>query len=210
MSYINKVPAVIGSGFEMKIDERQFAVDLAKALGGNVEANTFQNESVYVIVDAGGGLSNKLYIRADNHKKRINIGISATELQWGQYDPARKDQRTESISLNPDARPMASMAKDIKKRAIEANLPALAAQRAWKAAKDEAKASVQDYAAQLRAAGLRVDLRDGAESANVSAPGVYISARLESYGKVAIDRIESLPIDKFLAVMAIISNKESA
>jgi hypothetical protein len=34
--------------------------------------------------------------------------------------------------------------------------------------------------------------------------------RLESYGKVTIDRLESLPIDKFIRIMAILNEKESA
>lgn len=190
----------------MAIDERKFAIDLAKELGGNVLLNEHGKDDsrVYVIVG-----DNKLYVSADNYKRRINVSVSCAEMGWNGYGSSA-DQKTDSATINPEARTIASIAKDIRKRVIDANAPALAARRAYVAAKAKAATDLTSYADQLRKAvpNLRVEVKG--ETASVSSTGLYMYARLESYGKVTIDRLESLPIDKFIRIMAILNKKESA
>jgi hypothetical protein len=182
------------------IDERRFAVDLAKELGGNV---LIDGHSVYIIVG-----DNKLGIRADNHKKRINVSIQCAEQAWGAWGSSA-DQNADSATINPEARPIASIAKDIRKRVIEANAPALAARRAYAAAKVKAANDLAGYAEQLRKAVPNIRVEVKGETASVSSSGLYLYARLESYGKVSIDRIESIPVAKFARIMAILNEKES-
>jgi hypothetical protein len=200
MSYI--VSEQTSYGWRSKIDEQKFAADLARELGGKVEHNTFQNNSVYIVVG-----NNKLFVRADNHKMRVNVSISCAEMAWNEWGSSA-NQKTTSATIHPAARSIASIAKDIRKRVIEANAPALAARRAYVAAKARSASDLVTHAETLRKVpGLRVEMNG--ESAEVSATGLYMYARLESYGKVTIERLESLPIDKFIRVMAILNEKES-
>jgi hypothetical protein len=156
MTYIVKTAARIGSGWETKIDEQKFAADLARELGGKVEQNSHQNESVYISIG-----NDKLFVRADNYKKRINVSIACAEQEWNGYGMHDDKQKTDSATINPEARPIASIAKDIRKRVIEANAPALAARRAWVAAKAKAANDLVGYAEQLRKAvpNLRVEVK---------------------------------------------------
>lgn len=199
MSYMISKPGVSA----LVIDERKFAADLARELGGKVEQNTHQNDSVYIIIG-----NDKLFVRADNRMKRVTISISCAEMEWNAWGSSA-DQKTDSATINPEARPIASIAKDIRKRVIEANAPALAARRAYVAAKQKSANDLVAYAEQLRQAvpNIRVEIKD--QTASVSATGVYLYGRLESYGKVTIDRMESVSLMKFVAIMAILNQKES-
>jgi hypothetical protein len=197
MNYI--VTEQTSYGSKSRIDEQKFAVDLAKALGGNVE---IKNDSFYIVVG-----DFKLFVNADNHKKRVKVGMAS---DWGTYEPGIANQRTDDATVNPEGRPMASIAKDIKKRVIDANAPAMAARKAWAEAKVTAASNLQAYAAELRKVpGVSVDIESGGGDAKVRASGLYLYGRLAHHGKVTIDRIESISVAKFAKVMAILNEKES-
>lgn len=197
MSYLKQSPG----STKTVIDEQKFAADLARELGGKVEQDGYR---VGIVIG-----DNQLLINADNYKKRVNVSIYCAEMAWNAWGSSA-DQRTDSATINPEARPIAAIAKDIRKRVIEASAPALAARRAYVAAKAKAATDLVAYAEQLRKAvpGLRVEVKG--ETANVSSTGLYMYARLESYGKVTIDRLESLPIDKFIRIMQILNEKKES
>jgi hypothetical protein len=202
MSYVIEKSCVIGTGTEKKIDEQKFAADLAKALGGTVEQTGFQNESVYIIV---GDV--KLFVRADNWKKRVEVSVSCVGMSYNDFNLYDNAQKTQSATVNPEARSIELIAKDIKKRVIDANQPALAARRAYVAAKKEASSNVAKIAAELAAAGIDVRLDSDNSCAQLYTKGTYLSARLESHGKISIDRVESMSPAKFLRIVAILKEK---
>jgi hypothetical protein len=208
MNYLrNEVSPFGGNRVEVKIDEERFANDLAKALGGTVQCNDFKNDSIYVIVG-----QDRLFVRADNWKKRINVSIDCAEQKYGEYDVGRANQRTESASVSPE-RPIAVIAKDIKRRVIDASQPALAARRAWQAEKIAAKASLASAAEGLRKQGVNVDIGSDEHEARVSVSGLYLYGRLSSSGLVSIDRIEGVSASAFLEIVKIVKanrKKESS
>jgi hypothetical protein len=169
------------------IDERrQFAVDFAKELGGNVlmrRATAFTSSSAITSSSS-----------APTTTKSASTFRFSAQNRHGVHGDQAPIKMTDSATINPEARPIASIAKDIRKRVIEANAPALAARRAYAAAKVKAASDLAGYAEQLRKAvpNLRVEVKG--ETASVSSTGLYLYARLESYGKVSIDRIESIPV----------------
>jgi hypothetical protein len=191
----------------MKIDLPRFAAELAKELGGVLqEAGEYPNERQQILIGA-----DMLELGADNWKKRVSASISAPDIKWGDWSTYDKAQRAESASVNPDGRSIPAIAKDIKKRVIDANQPALAARRAYAAQQQQNRASIVKHADALKAAHplLNVRVYEDKQSAEIytGASGHYIDAALSSDGKVSIKRLGDVNAEQFAKIMAVLNAK---
>jgi hypothetical protein len=191
----------------MKIDLPRFAAELAKELGGVLqEAGEYPNDRQQILIGA-----DMLELGADNWKKRVSASISAPDVKWGDWSTYDKAQRAESASVNPDGRSIPAIAKDIKKRVIDANQPALAARRAYAAQQQQNRASIVKHADALKAAHplLNVRVYEDKQSAEIytGASGHYIDAALSSDGKVSIKRLGDVNAEQFAKIMAVLNGK---
>src|SRR4029077_5705783 len=110
---------------EFKIDMPRFAADLAKELGGTLlPPGDYPSENQSIRIG-----SDNLNVRADNWKCRVNAYLEAPDVAWGDWSTYDPKQKTDTASVNPDGRSIAAIAKDIKKRVIDASQDALAARR---------------------------------------------------------------------------------
>jgi hypothetical protein len=208
VSYVVEHPCKFGSGrTEKKIDLPRFAAELAKAIGGELqEAGEYPGERQQIKIG-----SDVLELGADNYKRRVSASISAPEIPWGDWSTYDKAQRTESASVNPDGRSIAAIAKDIKKRVIDANQPALAARRAYAAQQKRNRVDIVRHADALKAAHPLLNIRvyQDKQSAEIytGASGHYIDAALSSDGKVSIKRLGDVSAETFAKIMAVLNGK---
>ena len=113
-------------------------------------------------------------------------------MKWGDWSSYDKAQKTESATINPDGRSIAAIAKDIKKRVIDANQAALAARRAYAVQQQQNRADIVSRAAKLKAAYPKLDVRVNERDQNAtiySGPSAfYLGGRMSSNGRVSVDR----------------------
>jgi hypothetical protein len=188
-----------------RINLERFAVDLAKELGGtllpaDVERKTYQKISIGPDV---------LELYANDWKQRVTASISAPDVAWGDWSTYDKAQRTDEASVNPDGRSIAAIAKDIKKRVIDANLPALAARRAYAEQQKQNRAGLAAKAQALAAAcptlSIKVNERD--QVATIwSRSSVYLDGSMSPTGLVNIQRIGGVSTEAFVKILAILEN----
>jgi hypothetical protein len=186
------------------IDLPRFAADVARELGVTVQPpEQYPNEQQYLLIG-----TDKLSLRAINHKKRVSVYIDAPDVPYGDWSTYDKAQRTESITVNPDGRSISAIAKDIKKRAVDANLPALAARRAYAAQQKQNRANIVDRAAKLKAACPKLDIRVNEANQNASIysgpSAFYLSGNMGSDGRVSIDRFGAVSTETFLKIVAVL------
>jgi hypothetical protein len=205
LSYIIEVERKIGSGTEKKIDLPRFAADLAKELGAKVLPPATDYPSEYQSLAIG---IDRLVLNADNWKKRVTANLEAPDVAWGDWSTYADDQKTESATVNPDGRSIASIAKDIQKRVIDANQAALAARRAYAVQQKQNRADIVARAAALKAAHPNLDVRvnESEQSATIySGPSAfYLNARMNSSGRVSIDRLGDVSGETFGKILAVL------
>jgi hypothetical protein len=205
VSYVIEIPSKYGHRPDIKIDLPRFAADLAKELGGKLQKpdTDYPNERQRIQIGA-----DMLELGANNWKKRVTASLSAPEIKWGDWSTYDKAQKTESASVNPDGRSIAAIAKDIRKRVIEANQPALAARRAYAAQQQQNREDIVRHADALKAAHptLNVRVNQDKQSAEIytGASGHYIDAALSSSGKVSIRRLGDVSAEQFAKIMAVL------
>ena len=119
-------------------------------------------------------------------------------------------QKTESATVNPDGRSIAAIAKDLKKRVIDANLAALDARRAYAAQQVKNRASIVTRAADLKAAYPKLDVRVNEREQNAtiySGPSAfYLSGRMNAQGRVSVDRFGDVSTETFLKILAVLES----
>ena len=191
---------------EFKIDLPRFAADLAKELGAKVLNPT---ETDYPMDNQSMSIgANKLVLRADNWKKKVEAYLEAPDVKWGDWSSYDKAQKTESAKVNPDGRPIASIAKDIQKRVIDANLPALAARRAYAVQQEKNRADIVTRAGKLKDAYPKLDIRVNEREQNASIysgpSAFYLSGRMNSQGRVSVDRFGDVSTKTFLKILAVL------
>lgn len=208
MSYVIEVDRKFGSGKEKKIDLPRFAADLAKELGGEVlPPPDYPRERQYIGIG-----TDKLDITVDDWKKRVSVSIEAPDVAWGDWSTYDKAQRTESATVNPDGRSIAAIAKDIKKRVIDANQAALAARRAYAVQQKQNRADIVARANELKAAYPKLDVRVNEREQNASIysgpSAFYLSARMSSNGRVSVDRLGDVSGETFVKILAVLEAGE--
>jgi hypothetical protein len=211
VSYVIEIPSKYGHRPDIKIDLPRFAAELAKELGGKLQKpdTDYPNERQRIQIGA-----DMLELGANSWKKRVTASLSAPDVPWGDWSTYDKAQKTESASVNPDGRSIAAIAKDIRKRVIDANQPALAARRAYAAQQQQNREDIVRHADALKKAHPLLDVRVNKERQNAviysGSSGHYISATMNSDGSVGIDRIGSVSAETFGKIMAALNNREKS
>jgi hypothetical protein len=203
--YIVETDSKFGGRTELKIDLPRFAVDLAKQLGGTVvPAGDYPSEQQRIKVGA-----DEVGLSANNWKKFVHAYISAPDVKFDDRNNSDKAHRTESANVNPDGRSIEAVAKDIKRRVIDASQAALAAQRAYAAQRAVAGNNIVSAVAGLRkrVPGLQVNHKERELSAAIwsGSSGHYISATLSADSTVSVDRIGSMPLATFERLVALLN-----
>jgi len=191
-----------------EIDLARFAADLAKALGGELQAaGDYPNEVQTFRVGA-----DLVCLHANNWKRRVNVSISAPDVphdeRFARYD---KSDRPESATVSPD-RPIATIARDVKRRVIDASQPALTLQRENAKANATRRAAIVVEADALKATCPMLDVKvnEREQRATIWGSGDhYLSATLSADGKVHVERIGSMDRATFQKIVALLGPKES-
>ena len=185
------------------IDIEAFTRDLAKALGGKIATQELTN--VYGAIDLGDNTRLNLY--ANNWKASVDVSITATDVKHGERSVYDKAQKTVSATVNPDGRKIDAIARDIRKRVIDANAPALAAQRAYRNERHNGREQIALLAGRLKelCPSLSISKRDpDAESVSIYSGEPYVSATMDADGKVRIERMVSITMPQFVNLLALL------
>ncbi|MGY3278146.1 hypothetical protein [Bradyrhizobium sp. S3.7.6] len=203
---------------EIVTDVRAFASDLAKALKGG--ALNKPREDIHDDKDnrATFMLGADLIIVTGNRygsKGRVSVYIEAPEIKHADRNHYSKDHKCSDATVSPDARSIDVIAKDIKKRVIDASQAALKLQREYAAIQVAARNNIVEHMHQLssKLPGMNVHRRDqSAQTAGVSSSSGdhYVSGTLNSDGTVSISHIGSMSMEKFVAVMNLLKKEENA
>lgn len=199
MSYI--VTSDYGS---QRIDMPRFAADLAAELGGSASPwdATYPRGAQRISLPG----NDYLFLRPDDYRKRVVVSAGAADVKHAERNLYAKDHEPASANVNPDGRQIAAIARDVKRRVIDASAAALAKQREYA---DEMRQNAGVIAAAAARLGelVNVTVADDGQGAQIylNRNGVYVTARLQYGGKVAIDRIGSISEEKFAAIVRILA-----
>lgn len=186
---------------EKAVDLKRFVADLAKELGGKVwnDPMVDADDRTHIVLGKE---------RLDFHahewgaaKGRVRVTIWAPDVRHderGYYGDKR--MRTEDATVDPNKRTIAAIAKDIQKRVVDGSKEALRLQREYADTVRQGRADIKKHAEQLRqATGLDVTVNEGERNARVywNGDGLYISGTLSADATVSIDRVGSMPLEKF-------------
>lgn len=195
----------LNGDFRTTIDLPQFAVDLARELGARVlPAGEYPRERQSLRLDE----ATVLHLGANTWKKFVSASIEASDVPWDDRNMYDKTHRTESATVNPDARPIATIARDIKRRVIDASAGALERQRAHAARQVANRSGLREIVAKLQAiGGLDVRADEKAQQARVfgNAAGHYLSGTVYPDGSVSFERIGSVDFETFKRIVAILN-----
>jgi len=153
-----------------------------------------------------------LELYSNEWKQRVTASITAPDVAWGDWSSYAQDQKAESASVNPDGRSIDAIAKDIKKRVIDANQSAMAARRKYAKQQQDNRAGLAAKAQALGAAcptlSIKVDERE--QVATIWNRGsAYLDARMSPTGCVSIQRIGGVSEETFIKIVALLeANKE--
>lgn len=195
------------------IDLPRFAADLAKALGGKVlpppKDREFYDPHNEQQIDVG---ADRLSLDANNYQGRdgkVSVSICAPEIGFGDHPHTNDKSRTESARINPNGRGLDIIAKDIRKRVIDASQAALAYRREYARERANARNGIAQHMAELSKLCPTLDVKRQSETDETATiwnrGGAYIAARLNANGTVYIDRIETTTLDKFARIVAILN-----
>ena len=191
---------------ERTMDMPRFSADLAKELGGKVLAHDIDRHSIMIGLD-------RLDLHFNSWKGHVHVSISAPDVAHGDWSSYDQKQRADDANVKPDGRKIASIAKDIKRRVIDASQSALAARRAYAEAQKQNRASIVKHADALKTACPKLDIRvnDREQRAQIySGPSnYYLNATMMSDGKVSIERIGSISVKTFRKLIAALEADKS-
>jgi hypothetical protein len=192
----------------LKCDLVRFAADLAKELGATVttEPGGYPNERQTLRLGA-----DELLVGCNQYGRemRVDVSIRAPDIRHEDRNHYAAQHKTGSASVNPAARSIAAIAKDIRKRVVDASAEALAAQRSYATNAQNGRAELRKQADTLvkRFSKLDVRMEPNSDTATIfNRDGHYLHARLTTSG-VTIDRIGSLSLDQFAKLVELINGK---
>jgi hypothetical protein len=199
------------------IDLQTFAADLVKALNALdtdpaidskiAAAGDYPHEHQNIDLDA----TTRLWLTADNWKKRVRVSIHATDVQHGDRNTYNKDHKTEDATVNPDGRGIESIARDVKRRVIDASANALKLQRDYAAAQNANRASIQDRATALAKAcpmlSVKVNEREQNASLYFNHGGGYLSGTLSFDGSVRMRDVSGISAANMPALLKLFAVK---
>lgn len=197
------------------VDLPRLAKDVAKELGGVVTTKgEYPNEQQSVQVVAADGKAVEVSFRSDTckapDKTRIHVYLNVPDVKYEDRNMYNAAHKTATASVSP-TKSAAVIAKDIKKRVIEASADAVAAQRTYAEAQRAARNGVQEVAAQLAklVSGVKVRVADDKLSASFYVDKPYISGRISANGSVTIERIDAVNLDKFSEIVRVVKGKSA-
>lgn len=199
-----------------KVDLPSFARDLAKALDTlltgtdvklvKVEEYPHEHQSIMIGTDR---LDVRTYY---SNRGRVTASITAPDVPHGDWSTYDKEQRTEDATVNPDGRSIETIARDINKRVIEANKPALAKRRAYAAQQAANRNAIVKHAADLKAAVPGLDIRVNEREQRAAIYGGdrfagYLAGTLHSDGSVSLERLSGLSNANFRKIAKLLETK---
>lgn len=188
---------------ETRVDLERFVADLAKELGGKVQRDPDRDHGDQTHIMLG---TERLDFYANNYgsKGRVRVSIWAPDIKHDERGHYNDKAKTETATLDPNKRTIAAIAKDIQKRVVDGSKEALRLQREYADTVRQGRADIKKHAQQLRqATGLDVTVNEGERNARVywNGDGLYISGTLSADATVSIDRVGSMPLEKFEKMM---------
>jgi hypothetical protein len=210
--YVTETVSPLNGGRERRdahMDLARFATDFAKAIGGKLlpadgmDANTLRKLALGAEI-----ISMSVPNYGPAAKMKVTFNISAPDVKHDERNFHDKAQKTDEATVSPDNRTIAAIVKDVKRRVIEANAPALAAQRAYAHTIREGRASIVEIANgfKKRFPGMDVRLNEKEQRATVyGGKGHYVDASIMSDGSVNVQRLGSMTLYKFERVMALLN-----
>lgn len=191
---------------EKAVDLKRFVADLAKELGGKVWNDPMVDVDDRTHIVLG---TERLDVTGNiwGLKGRVRVSIWAPDVKHderGYYGDKR--MRTETATVDPNKRTIAAIAKDIKKRVVDGSKEALRLQREYADTVRQGRADLQTHAKRLQqSTGLDVRLNKQSDrEVAVYGGKFHISARLYADGSVTVDRLGSMPIEKFEALVYVL------
>lgn len=191
---------------EVEFDSKRFLADLVAALGGSNPDPEYQGGRFDL-----GDLS--IYLRQGYGAKARRVTISCGASDRAAHQRAYSHGRLPafpSITVDPD-RPLDVLVKDIKRRVIDAAVEPLAALKAADAAQGEAFASLQAAAARINArfpGAVTLSTVDTVREAPLYLNGggsAYLSGRLQSDGRLYVDRVGTVDAEKVERLLALLT-----
>lgn len=201
---------------ETIIDLPRFTADLAAELGGIVTKKE-DREFSYIRLD---DLELHVYANGYWSHGKVHISAIAADIPPGDrpYQDGTGTYRLPDARVSPD-RPMATIAKDIKRRVIDAAQTPLANIKKYVAQRSASRNSLTENVAKIRAAVPEITETDrGSDDAYNrslwwSGQGVYMYARAYAGGDVGIDRIGNVSLEAFIEICDVLlrnAGKDSA
>ncbi|MEE9481783.1 MAG: hypothetical protein V3V87_02630 [Methylobacterium ajmalii] len=139
------------------IDMPRFVADLCAAMGGDKpQNNDHRNNNTWTFALG----ENRIVVYARWHEARVTARIEPTGIPEDDLAAVRRFKTSEA-SFDPDARDIARIAADVKRRVVEASAEALANQRAEVVQRAEQRRAVNALAVDLESRGFEVQRLDG-------------------------------------------------
>ena len=203
---------------ERVLDLHRFAADLCKALGGKMippVKGEAKNER-WTSMEIGDAIIGLTKSWKQSEVEKVSVSISPRGLSLGYNDTPRGPEYALPSATVSTARPLASIAADIKRRVIDAAAAPMAKLREHAAACNQQRDDLQTVAADLRKRHplLAVTVKDGERfSASLyrnSNDEPYLSGTVRSDGSVSIDRLGGLTAEQFERVMTALYPKKGS
>jgi hypothetical protein len=192
---------------ETRVDLARFVVDLAKELGGKVanDPKVDADDRTHIMLGTERlDFSTRTWGAG---RGRVHVSIWAPDIKHDERGYYGDKLRTESATIDPNKRTIQAIAKDIKKRVVEGSKEALRLQREYADTVRQGRADIKKHAARLQqSTGLDVRVNEGERRAAVysNGDGFYLSATLSEDGTIGIDRIGSMPLERFEALVFVL------
>jgi hypothetical protein len=189
---------------EIIFDIQAFARDLAAVMGGAYVTPAKDDMSAaerYATFTLDGYDISLSRDWSDRRNKTVHVSIRMIGDKLGHLESDGYRMPKASVS---GTRPLAALAKDIRRRVIEPAAAPAAKRRELTESRTQYANNLAAHAKRMRAAfpGLQVDVSDSAASLYLNSDGNYLTGRLDGDGKVTIDRISQLNAAAFAGVMA--------
>ncbi len=197
------------------VDLSRFAADLAAALDKLLPGIVVKHEppAEYANHEQTIAVGNdRLRVHGNTYQTaaRVVLYLDAPDVPHGDWSVYDKDQKTTSAAVNPDGRAIDAIARDVKKRVIDANQAALAKRREHAKQQASNRDDIVRHADELKAAVPGLDIRVEPREQNARIFGGdrfhgYLSGTLHHDGSVTLDRISRIPNKSFRKIAALLA-----
>jgi hypothetical protein len=212
MKYVTETVTPLNGGRERReghVDLERFATNFAKAIGGRlIPADDMDAKTHRTITLGAEIISLSVPSYGPAAKMKVTFTIRAPDVKHDERNFHDKKHKTEEATVSPDSRTIEAIANDVKRRVIEASKPALAAQRAYAQDIRDSRASIVTIADSLKRRMPMLDVRVNEQERRASVyggKGHYVDACLSADGSVNVQRLGSMSLVQFEAVMKLLN-----